>query len=35
MGLRFGRNDVWHGVLVAREPAITSGNPRYRTQTRY
>ena len=33
-GLRFGHNGVWQGVLFARKPAIASGNPLYRTQTR-
>ena len=33
--LRFGRTGVCRGVLFACEPAIASGNPLCRTQTRY
>ena len=35
MGLHFGGFAVCRGVLFAREPAIASLSPLYRTQTRY
>ena len=35
MGLRFGGIGLGRGALFAREPAIASVNPHYRTQTRY
>ncbi len=34
-GLRFGRIGTCHSTLLAREPAIASGNPLCRTSTRY